>query len=290
VASEYRIDRLTPGVFAELVLHRGNLVLEVGSRLDVPERSAVQWSPRLGVRYRLGGSSTWLRATMGRAFKLPSFFALASPPELGGNPDLRPERMIGGDLGIEGWVERAHLMVGLGLFANRYDDLIDFDFDTFSHVNRSEVEAVGAELTLDWLPAHPVEVHANLTWQEVEDRSSDQPLLHHPRWIGALRLQWTPDPRLRLELSGRAVSRSFDRQIPVPERDATAGHMVLSLAGSWGFADRWELRGRVENLTDRSYEAQIGFPGPGRSLRLGLRFVARGTRGTPRLRTGGVGR
>jgi outer membrane cobalamin receptor len=44
----------------------------------------------------------------------------------------------------------------------------------------------------------------------------------------------------------------------------------------WRFAvssdKRWELRLRVDNLLDREHETLIGFPGPERSLRAGLRW------------------
>jgi vitamin B12 transporter len=49
-----------------------------------------------------------------------------------------------------------------------------------------------------------------------------------------------------------------------------AGHGLLGIAGSWRFHDGWSLRARLDNATDRSYETLIGFPGPGRSLWLGV--------------------
>ncbi|HKH45205.1 MAG TPA: TonB-dependent receptor, partial [Thermoanaerobaculia bacterium] len=72
-----------------------------------------------------------------------------------------------------------------------------------------------------------------------------------------------------------AVSRSFDEQIPVPERDTTPGRELLGLSASWRLAESWQLRGRIDNLTDETYEELIGFPGAGRSFRLGLRWAGR---------------
>jgi outer membrane cobalamin receptor len=205
---------------------------------------------------------------------MPSFFALASPPQLGGNPGLRPETVLGGDLGIEGPLA-AGLTGGLTVFAHRYEDLIDFDFETFSHVNRSEVEAKGVEARLDWSPVPQLVLHANGTWQEVEDLTTQARLRHRPRRIGGARLVWTPRPAVDLQLDLQAVSRSFDEQIPVPKRDTTPGHELLGLSASWRLAQGWQLRGRIDNLTDESYEELIGFPGAGRSFRLGLRWASR---------------
>ncbi len=275
IPGDYEITRTLPGAYAELIAERGDVVIEAGSRFDAPEDGAAQWSPRLGVSWRPDGGSTRVHASVGRAWKQPSFFALASPPQLGGNPGLRPERALGGDLGVEHdfaapYLE--HLEAGATLFYNRYDDLIDFDFATFTHLNRSEVEARGVELSLGWRPSERWSVHANATWQRVEDLATQARLRHRPKWVGGARLDWRPIPRLDLQLDFQGVSRSFDEQIPVPERDVVSGYGLGGLAGSWRLSDRFELRGRIDNLLDRDYEALIGFPGPGRSLRLGLRY------------------
>ena len=278
VPGDYSITRTLPGATTELTWEHEHLAVEIGSRFDFPEDHASQWSPRLGLSWRPGWLSEHggmrLHASAGRGFKMPSFFALASPPQLGGNPGLRPETVLGGDLGIEGPLA-AGLSGGLTVFVNRYKDLIDFDFETFSHLNRSEVEAWGIEARLDWSPTPRLALHANGTWQEVEDLTTQARLRHRPRRVGGARLIWTPRPEIDLQLDLQAVSRSFDEQIPVPERDTTPGRELLGLSASWRLAESWQLRGRIDNLTDETYEELIGFPGAGRSFRLGLRWAGR---------------
>jgi vitamin B12 transporter len=276
VSGNYSIDRTLGGAYGELIVERGDRVLEIGSRFDLPEGAGVQWSPRLGFSLRPGDGATRFHAAAGRAFKLPSFFALASPPALGGNPELRPETVVGGDAGVERRFAAGRADAGVTLFVNRFSDLIDFDFDRFLHVNRSRVEARGAELTLSWRPSARWTLAGDATWQEVDDLTAAAPLLHRPRWTGGLRVAWRPTAALRLELDARGEASSFDEELPVPERDAVAGYGVAGLTASWRLAGGWRLDGRVDNLTDRRYEALIGFPAPGRSFRLGLAWSRRG--------------
>ena len=73
----------------------------------------------------------------------------------------------------------------------------------------------------------------------------------------------------------RAVSSYLDRQFPVPDRDTVDGRGLLGLAASWRAKGRLVLRARADNLTDRSYETQIGFPGPGRSFWAGVGWDGR---------------
>lgn len=271
VTGDYRIDRTTGGLYAELIRQRGDLVLELGARLDLPQGRGAELSPRLAVAYRPGGGATRLRGSVGRAFKLPSFFALASPPQLGGNPELEPEVAIGADVGVEHEMPGADLTLGVTLFANRFDDLVDFDFERFTHLNRARVDAVGLELHLRWTPRSWLTFAADLTRQEVEDRTTGAGLRGRPEWAGSARLRLAPGAGAVLWLDGQLVGARLDQQIPVPSRTVAPGYALVGLAGSWQLARRWQLRGRIDNLMDRDYETFIGFPGASRGLRLGLR-------------------
>lgn len=268
VRGDYDITRTLPGAYTELILDRGPWTFELGSRIDLPEDHATQWSPRAGVGRRIGKAR--LRASAGRGWKLPSFFALASPPALGGNPDLRPETILGGDLGVEWQLGRTD--AGLTLFYNRYEDLIDFDFATFTHLNRSEVDTRGIEGTFGWRPRDGLSLQASATWQEFD---AEADLRHRPERTGGLRVLWEPIEAVTLDFDAQAVSRYFDRQIPVEDRGTVEGYELLGVGAAWRFASPWELRLRVDNLLDERYETLIGFPGPGRSLRAGLRWSSR---------------
>jgi outer membrane cobalamin receptor len=274
VAGDYEETRASGGVFGALRQERGRFVYELALRADVASSDSLQLHPHAGVVWRTASGRTRLRASVGRASKLPSFFALASPPALGGNPDLKPERTVGGEAGVEQALLGARLELGAAAFLHEYRDLVDFDFDLFLHVNRARVRTRGVELTARWRPHPSLTVAGEATFVNADDPSGE-PLLYEPRWVGGGRVTWKPGERLSLQLEARAVSHYLDRQLPVPDRDTVGGYGLLAFAGScrlgWGLA----LRARVDNLTDRSYETLVGFPGPGRSFRAGLGWEPR---------------
>ncbi len=274
IVGDYDIERTVAGAYTELIADRGPWTFELGSRVDVPEEGGAQWSPRLGIGWR-PMDCVRVHASAGRAWKLPSFFALASPPALGGNPDLRPEVVVGGDFGAD-WRLLYGIDAGLTLFYNRYQDLVDFDFERFLHVNRSEVETRGVEGVLGWHSGEKVSIQASATWQEFEDLTTHAKLRHRPDWTGGLRIFWKPAPKLTLDADAQAVSKFFDEQIPVPERDTVEARTLVGLGGAWRVSKPWELRLRVDNLLGEDYETLIGFPGPDRSVRLGLRWKGLG--------------
>jgi vitamin B12 transporter len=251
-------------------LERGDLALEGGLRADDPQDLAVEWSPRLGLRYRIGDSGWLLRSSWSRAFKLPSFFALASPPALGGNPDLRPETSEGADLGLE--LERGAARAGVALWTATYEDLVDFDFERFTHVNRSRIEAEGIELTGRWQPIEALRVSTAWTLQEVDGERTANVVLHSPEWFGNVGLEWSAADSVRLRVDARFADKTEDVQIPVPDRTRVAGHQVVDVAASWRVAERWLVSARVDNAAGEDYEQMVGFPQPGRTARAGFHY------------------
>jgi vitamin B12 transporter len=268
VSGDYGKTRATGGVYGGVRHRRGRVLLEAALRADFASTDAAQLNPRAGAVVELCGG-TRLRASVGRASKLPSFFALASPRALGGNPALRPERTWGGDAGIEHSRAGGRLELGASYFLQQYQDLVDFDFEQFLHVNRAQVRMQGVELRARLQPFSSLSVEAEATWLDAKDLRGGR-LLHRPHWTGSLLVGFRPLESLSLRVQARAVSPYFDEQIPVPDQDTVPGYGLLGLSGSWRFHRGLSLRGRVDNLTGRAYETLIGFPGPGRSFWLGV--------------------
>ena len=270
--TSYEIDRTTGATLLEFISDRGGpLLIEVGARVDVPEGSSTQFSPRLGLTYRFANDKTRLRFSGGRAFKLPSFFALANP--LVGNPSLKNETTVGGDVGVSHHFAKAGVTASLSVFAYDYENLIDFvDVPFPLLINRSEVESRGSELTVDWIPAKQLALRTNVTYQSVEDADTGETLVHRPKWVGGARVEWHIAKRLRWHLDGQWASESRDIQLPVA-RDIVSGYGLVGTSLIYEISPSWRVDARIDNLLDKEYETLVGFPGPERSFRVGLRFV-----------------
>ena len=175
--------------------------------------------------WKTGSGKTRLHASLGRASKLPSFFALASPPALGGNPDLKPERTVGGEAGVEQALLGGRLELGAAAFLHEYRDLVDFDFDLFTHVNRAKVRTRGAELTLRWQPHATLVVAGEATFVDADDLSGE-PLLYEPRWLGSGGVTWraerAAEPAARGAGAFRATSTGSSRCPTATPSTATA--------------------------------------------------------------------
>ena len=100
--TSFDLTRTTWAPFAEMrVETKFGISTQLGVRVDDPDGASSVTSPRVRVAYTPGESGFTIAGAWGKAFKLPSFYALGHP--LVGNPDLVPER---------GRVVRARVVAG----------------------------------------------------------------------------------------------------------------------------------------------------------------------------------
>ncbi len=271
-AGDYLIERQRTGAFAEWRYRRGGLVAEVGARVDRFEGRGEELSPRVGLRWSEPSGRWSLRASAGEAFKLPSLYGLATPRAIGGNPALAPETSRGVDAGVEYSAAGGAGRAGLTLFSNRFENLIDFDFETFQIVNRRRAEIEGAEAFLRFEPGPRVGVDLQLTVQTTEDLATGRSLRRRPDVYGGVGVRIDLSEAVLLGLEARHVGSYLDEQVPAPLRTFVAARELVGVTLSWRTAERWRLSLRAENALDEAYETQVGFPGPERSVRLGVRY------------------
>ena len=272
LAGDYLIERERAGAFAEWRWRRGGFVAEIGARADFFEGEGEELSPRVGLRYAPESGSWSVRASAGEAFKLPSLYALATPRAIGGNPNLLAETSAGADLGFEVRSADGSARGGVTLFSNRFENLIDFDFDTFQIVNRSKVDAQGVEAFLVWNPSARVGLDVRLTSQDTEDLATGRVLRRRPDLYGGVGLRVDLSDTIRLGVEARHSGSYLDEQIPAPWQTSVAGRELVGVSLAWHAAERWRVSLRADNALGESYETQVGFQGPERSVRIGLRY------------------
>jgi outer membrane cobalamin receptor len=200
---------------------------------------------------------------------LPSFFALGHG--LVGNPELLPETVSAWDAGFE-WQALQSLEITASTFFNEYEDLIDFDAEAFTNVNRRRVESKGAEWLVSWRPAVPVTVKMHATYTDIDVVGEDVKLLGRPEWKAGAWLDWQLTPKWR---SGFDYAWNG----AVPASSLHTGQSVVSVIDDYHRLD-WRLSWQpapvlsaelaVDNLLGANYETAVGFPAPGRMLRLSL--------------------
>lgn len=270
----------------------------------VPLASATDHSvaPKLGLRWSRGDATAWLQFAVGHrappfsdlnlGLNLPALGYVALP-----NPDLRPERSTGWELGLR--LDDGTSLLALTLFDNRYRDLIESraalganaDGDlVFQSLNRERARIRGAELeaaiALDrFTPAlEDWRLSAVAAWAQGRDTGRDRVLESVMPPSLALRLGWdAPDGAWGAGLGWRGT------RAPATDAALAAARFVPPGWSTWD-ADAWwrlgahaRLQLGLRNLADRRYwrwealrgvtptAADLGrWTEPGRSVQLQL--------------------
>lgn len=145
------------GAFTQIETHFiKNLTVTLGGRYDKITDLAGRFSPRFSAMYSLD-SGLKFRGSWGGGFRAPSFIELYSdfpipipgmPMRVVGNPDLKPEHSLGGNLGVE-YLWNSFILMNATIFQNDFKDMI-VDYEprplTFSYLNVENATFRGLEL------------------------------------------------------------------------------------------------------------------------------------------------
>jgi vitamin B12 transporter len=245
-------------------------------------RMAVAWLVQPGNR---GVGATRLRGSLGRGIKEPTFLQSYSPsPSFFGNPELKPERSKGFDVGIEQRFARDRVGFEATYFANHFDDLISLGpFDPVTFASRFEnigaTRASGLELVGNARMATGLQVHGFYSFldSKVVRSTSSSPifapgrsLYRRPRHSGSIQASVTRH-RISATLGGVLIGSRVDTDFNFPTISSNAGYATWNASGDVRLSRRSGAFITIDNLADRDYMEPFGYPALGRTVRVGLR-------------------
>jgi outer membrane cobalamin receptor len=248
----------------------------------LPEPGLTALSPSLGVRRLLGGFV--LKANAGRAVRVPGFTELfGDHGTVAGNAALRPERAWNLDVGLlrtaPAW-EGALVRFETTVFASFVEDLVVYlqnSQRTFRPFNVGAARTLGVEASAAGRLG-PLELALAYTLQAARDRS-EAPFLRGNELPGRPPHQLAADvvwdaKALRLSSSIELLSANYLDRANLQRVGARLYHgMGVRFGGEGGWP---ELELRVRNLWDEQTADVGGFPLPGRTFSLSVRWQAGG--------------
>ncbi|MCC6924858.1 TonB-dependent receptor [Novosphingobium sp.] len=254
----------TVGGHALLGYHGERLNLTAGARIDDHDRFGSHWTFGANGSFDLTGNLR-LRASFGQGFKAPTLYQLYG---YGGNATLKPEQSDAYDLGLEYAPGDGSARLGLTLFRRDSSNLIDYVWPS-GYTNISRTRAQGVELEGRFKVTNRLSVRGAYTWLEATNRLTGKDLARRPRNALSLSYDWrTPLSDLALGADFRLAGDRFDDAGNFTPLD---GYALVTLRASMPLGEHLELYGRVENVTDESYETSAGYGSYGRTAYAGIR-------------------
>jgi outer membrane cobalamin receptor len=265
VPNSFQGGRSTYSGFMEVGRQTPAWALNAGARLDAIDGLGVHLTGRSGARYNFPGSRFSLRASVGGAFKAPSFYALGNP--FVGNRNLAPEKSLAEDVGLV-WTGAGGDSFALSLYHTQFTGLIDFIPGPPPRLeNRSVVISQGVSATLVKSLGPRLALSVQIHDGDTHDGDTGQRLANRPRWTTVSNITWTPVDALAL--TGRFSTVGARDDFSTPTGSVTLdGYQTLSLEGAWTFPTATAVRLIVEDALGERHEDAVGFPSPGRRARL----------------------
>lgn len=242
-----------------------HLNLTAGLRHDDHDRFGGRWSFGADGSYYLGHG--WrLRGAWGQGFKAPTLYQLYG---YGGNAALKPETSDSFDVGLVKGDRNAPLHLAATLFRRDSRQLISY-VSPSGYFNTARARAQGLEVELGARLSPRVTANGAYTYLEATDRGTGRDLARRPRHAVSASLDWeTPLADLKLGTDLRLVGDSFDDAANTVRLDS---HALATVRASVPIGEKFELFGRIENLTDARYEVAAGYGTYGRSAYAGARL------------------
>ncbi len=206
---------------------------------------------KLDYAFRLGwGNGVWF-FKLGKGYRFPTFNELYwQGPWAMGNPDLLSEEVYEVSIG------RRELRLFASYAARSIQWIMDDDW-IYRPVNVDSVWRIGGELSLEgkWWKVYLSGVYG---------KSSAGELVYVPWVQGRLEIG---NRYIRAEVYGRSpMYTDVDGDSVLP------GVVLIDVGGSVPLKDGWQLSVKLENVMDQPYETILGYPLPGRRLKVACTY------------------
>ncbi len=252
------------------------LFASAGLRYDHHSQGRGALTFRVAPAYILQVTGTKLKASLGTGFKSPSLYQLYAPGTYFGpigNSDLRPEKSLGWDIGLEQSFLSQRARLAITYFHNDFKDLISYD-STQGYINIGKAEAKGVEVQLEARPLEAISFNAAYTRLEARDKIQETDLLRRPKDTLCAVLSCPFIDKWDLSFSFHYTGERKDIDYTAwPAREVILpGYSLLNAIISCAPNPNIELFVRLDNILDAHYEMIYGYGALGFSARAGVKL------------------
>lgn len=243
------------------------LFISTGIRHDDNDFFDDETTYRVTGAYKLKETGTRFHIAYGTGVKNPTISELfGNFPTFTGNPDLTPESSRGWDFGFEQDLFDGKLNFDITYFKNLIADQITGSNQTVTNSNGTN-KIQGIEFTSRLSLIENLDLNTAYTYTDSED-ANDLELIRRAKHIGNVNLNYSfYESKANLNISANYNGTQIDSVFPpfptASFRATLDSFTIVNLVGSYKFNKYISLYGKIENLTDESYEEVFGFTSPG---------------------------
>jgi outer membrane receptor for ferrienterochelin and colicins len=258
IVKKYEKDQTVSSFFVQDEMDLTKLQIVLGTRIDHHELWGNEINPNLSIVYPFNERGR-IRASVGRAFSAPILSKLyATDYKMGrylvhANPDLKPEKSVGYQLGVDyDLTERVDLETTL--FRNDVDDMLSYTTATVSGVkhmywiNVGEAKTEGAEVNLRARISEDWKSVLGYTYLKATDEETGKKLAGQPRNVLALTLEWQAPFGTQVHLAGKYSGTRYSNAANTKKLEA---YTTVDLNVEQKLNDKYRVYLKARNLLDK---------------------------------------
>ena len=254
--AEIFINNFAGYVNVQQAVMNNKLTLNAGIRLDHHELNGAEWIPQLGISYTPTPYTT-LKGILSKGFRNPTIREMYMfPPQ---NPDLEAERLMNYEVSLLHSFPDSRVNVGVNLFYIKGDNMIQVNFVDGRplNMNSGEVENKGFELTFNYYATENFRLSANYSMLDMTYKIVAAP--EHKFYVNG---DYTYN-RWNLSTGIQYLGGLYTTVIPKPLKENV---LLLNSRINYQTFEWMNVFARGENLLNRAYEVNAGYPMPGITL------------------------
>lgn len=254
-------------------------VSTIDKNLLVPKTmpdSTDSYNGMIGATYTFS-DATKLFASVAHKTRFPTLDDLYSGSR--GNALLKPEKAINSTIGVSRSLN-THVWAQAAFFYNDISDFISRDLIPFRSQNQNlgKIELYGFEIDTEIYPAKDLTLKLGYTYNHASEKSKNR-VTDNVVFIPAHKLDMNarytvPVIGTALDLQGILMSEVYSQlptqAAPTRASQKVGGYFLFNVKVSQKFLKHYEAYLAVNNILDKNYESEYGFPAQGRYIMGGI--------------------
>lgn len=261
VFGDHTISEWAPYVLSQQIIAK-KIIVSAGIRLEHNSVYGDIAVPSGGISY-LAAANTTFKTSVSKGFRSPTILDLYLFPPA--NPELKPEKMMNYEFSIHQLLANSKLNLEATVFNVQGDNLIQTVFQNGGpkNVNTGTFNNTGIEFSAKYTFSQQANVNISYGYTDMKN-----PVIGSPKYQLAVNGNYKTGKWL-FNLGLQQIAGLYTQVQPVSVQsnyflvNAKAGYKIHSLADVF-------IKG--ENLTDKKYQVNAGYPMPGITLFGGVNF------------------
>ncbi|HCH70439.1 MAG TPA: hypothetical protein DE042_08210 [Colwellia sp.] len=236
-------SRNTTNAFAGALYDTGALLTELALRYNDVENVGSETTYNVSLGYQLS-ESLFASINHGTGFKTPTFYQLYD--SWSGNTDLALETSQSWEVIVRSNI--AGVEAELSYFHLNFDNLLDYDYTTYTYANIADAQIKGIELNLS-KDLGDLSLSTNYAYTDTEDKTTGTQLSRRARHKANVEAsyQWE-----KVSLNG--VYKYQGTRFDAYSNSSLSAYNTLDISASYQLSEEWKLQVKANNIFDKDFE------------------------------------